>query len=301
MPMFEIIKRILERKTIIISIFFLTAFIVGIYEWRTPAEYESSVKFFIEEDNLYTSDLNVMHSSSQNRLFYFIKSNEMFDYLIEKFQLYLNYNIDTPSFLHYENICGMLNENIEVKTDIRNAIIVTVKDHDRFLAAAMANEIFKKVTEMNRDFVISVVKKKINIYEQIVQNARGEVKEQTTEFNRLIEECKRLIFQNQFQKNDYSFAYEMKSRLNALSGQLDGINTDFLKNVKIYEISLASIQKENITDIRLINIALADTSNPLSMSFLKILASSVAAVLIVILGFILFFEYKNYFTLIFSK
>jgi hypothetical protein len=298
MSHFELIRLILKRKFWFILVFFLTASIVAFIELKKPEEYKSSVKFFVEDEELYTTELNVMKSPSQNRIFYFIKSTEMFDYLIKKFNLYSNYNIDTTTLLHYENIDAILNEKIEAKTDNRNAVVVTVKDRDKFLAAAMANEIFRKVSEMNKEFVISVAKKKISVYEEIISKNKEQMMSQALELDRMIGECKKLIYENTILQKNYTFVSELRLHLTTLSNQLQSVNDELLKTVKIYNISVAGTQKENISSLRLINVALPDIRNPINVSIIRIIIWAISMVLISIFTYIMYFEYRSYFALV---
>jgi hypothetical protein len=297
MSHFELIRIILKRKFWFILIFCITAVLVAFNELKKPEEFKSSVKFFVEDEELYTTELNVMKSPSQNRIFYFIKSTEMFDYLIKKFDLYSNYSIDTNTLLHYESINAILNEKIEAKNDNRNAIVITVKDRDKFLAASMANEIFRKVSEMNKDFVISVAKKKISVYEEIISKNKEQVMTQAQEIDRMIGECKKLISENTFLQKNYSFVSELRVHLTTLSTQLQSVNEELLKTIKIYNISLAGTQKENISSLRLINVALPDVKNPINVSLIRIIIWATSMLLLSIFTFIMYLEYRNYFKL----
>jgi hypothetical protein len=300
MSQHELIKSVLKRKYWILSIFIVAAVCATYYEWRTPYQYKSSVKFFIEEEELYSTELNVLKSASQNRIFYFIKSTEMFDFLIDKFDLYKGYGIDTATLQHYEVVNSILNDRVEVKTDNRNAIIVTVKDMDKYRAAAIANEIYNKVSEMNKEFAISVALKKIKVYEQIISSSKAQLTDQVKEFNNLVESTKKLLAENQFKKNE-TFVMDIRNTLTGFSNRLSGINDDLLKTVKIYEVSKAATEKENIISLRLINVALPDISSPVQISVFSIAIWSFAAAFFTILSIVIYKEYQAPLSLILNR
>jgi hypothetical protein len=294
-------KTIIARKYWIMLVFCLTALSVAVYEWKTPYEYKSSVKVFIEDEEFYSSDLNLVRSSPQSRIYYYTKSTEMFDYLIRRFDLYKYYNIDSSAFMHYEIMTAILNNRIESKWDGRYILTVTVEDQDKFMAATLANEIYSKLNEMNKNYVISIAKKKLDIYDQIITNNKQEVLVHTGEFKKLIDECKGLIEENKLSRIQNSFIFDIQSRLGTLSTQIGSINDELLKSAKIYELSAAAMRKDNITSLRLINLALPDTHIPFNVRILNVALLSFVAVIIAILFIMIYFEYNVYFRLTFKS
>jgi hypothetical protein len=205
----ELIKKIRTKTKWIILVTLAAATASLIYYLRTPFVYESTVTFFIDDDDDQglkfneneQNNLILAKVSNGSRLYHLSKSSEMVDHLIKKFDLYHYYNIDSNSFSHYEKVNAVLQRNIFVIRKEYNSLAVTVKDLDKIVAANVANEIVVKLETMNRDFIISNIERKIKIYDKLIGNIKQESLEQTNELRMLINECKLLILQNNSVKN----------------------------------------------------------------------------------------------------
>jgi len=141
---------------------------------------------------------------------------------------------------------------------------------------------------MINEYTVSNLKRKIKIYGQVLSNSESNIGQKNQELKILLEEFKTAVSETKKQRyNDLLYDIDMK--LTFLSGRLSNINEDLLKTVKNYEISIANTNKENLPNVKLINVALKDTCLPLGLGLAyKILLyaffSFLAAIIIVILN-----------------
>ncbi|MEO8150965.1 MAG: hypothetical protein ABI723_25250 [Bacteroidia bacterium] len=304
----KLFQAIKARKHWIIIVTLIVAFFSILHFSRVPFVYQSTASFFVDDDagqglQFNESDrysLVLAKAANGNRLYHLAKSTEMFDYLIKKFNLYNHYNVDTNSPLHYESVSEILRDNINIQATAFNAMSITVKDIDRTMAAGMANEIFKNLDQMNKDFIISNVEKKIKIYDQLLSGVKKQSLEQGEELKKLVDECKDLVGRKNRLLDENTLITDLKVNLALLSSRLSSVNDDLMQTVKVYEISAAALQKENLPNLRLINIALPDARSPANNAVSWTFALSFATLCLMITIIVLFHEYESRLRAIFS-
>ncbi len=289
----EIIKEILAKKKVIIAVAISVALISTLYYFNKAFQYKSEVSFFIDDSETDKSNLDEVipdNSANVNRVYHLIKSTEMCDYLIDKFNLNSHFKIGKNSPLQYENLTALLNENISVSQMINNGMLIVVKDNDKVMAAKLANEMFKKLDDMIKEYAIEKLERKIKIYDQVLNDTKKQAQEQTTELKKLIDDCKVLLVNGSKLKSENNLIFDLNMKLALLSSQLSGINGDLLKSIRIHEISMAGMKKENLLNLKLIRKAVLDvTSSPLRHNIFNIIGFSILAALITMVLIILLY------------
>ena len=154
-----IIEELANKWKIIALATIVTTIIFSLYYYYNPILYKSTVSFLVDDEATRKNDQNLddqsiyiaEHNPNAFRLYQLAKSTEMFDYLIKKFDLYKEYNINSTGPMHYEIMTNMLKENIDVTPVISGGMSITVKGLNKNLVADMANELFAKLEEMVKD------------------------------------------------------------------------------------------------------------------------------------------------------
>ncbi len=245
------------------------------YYYFKPLEYKSTVSFMVDNELERKNDQNLNDQSiylAENapnavRLSQMIKSTEMLDYLIEKFSLYEQFRISIKHPMHHELVTNILKSKITVSNSMNSGMSITVSGKDRKMTADMANEMYVKLEEMINNYTISNLKRKIKIYDQVLDNSKLNLDRKGEELKILLDEFKSLVQENKKQRyNDMLYDIDMK--LTFLSAQLNSVNQDLLRTIKNYEISVANTNKENLPNIKLINVALKDTSPALLLGLI---------------------------------
>ena len=298
---FGLIKEIVKNKRLIIIVALIVATITIIYQLYTPMAYESTVSFFVDNNESQNTkanegDLNTITYSDANgdRLYHMAKSTEMIDHLVKKFNLYYHFGIDSNSAMHYEMLNVTMQSNIRVRITEHNSISITVTDNDKMMAAKIANEIFMKLDIMTKDLIISTAEKKIKIYDQLLRDMKKQSFSQTEEFKKLIDGVSSLIGKQHLLNSENNLVYDLKGQLELLSLQLSSINNDLLKTIKVYEIASIALKKENLPTLRIINIALPDSNSHKALSAIfYVLGFSFIAAFITIFIIGLLYNYRE--------
>jgi tyrosine-protein kinase Etk/Wzc len=100
-----------------------------------------------------------------DRILTIAKSDELYDFLIQKYDLYRHYKIDTTSEKAAFKVREALEKLYVINKTKNNAVELSVEDKDRRLAADMANAARQKVDEISQRMVREVQKNLINAYE----------------------------------------------------------------------------------------------------------------------------------------
>jgi hypothetical protein len=153
-----------------------------------PPYYESSSMFYPLNPNLTSS--GTLFSSGDNYLFggsadvdrilSIASSAPLKLHVVGKFKLFDHYKIDSADQRYpIYAVLNQLDDNYRYEKNDKGAIVITMQDHDRFLAAQMVNEIVNKIDHTNRDLLNENKKKILAIYEQKLDDKEKEVKQLT--------------------------------------------------------------------------------------------------------------------------
>jgi tyrosine-protein kinase Etk/Wzc len=100
-----------------------------------------------------------------DRILTIAQSDELYDFLIKKFDLYTHYKIDTTSERAEFKVREAIEKLYVVKKTKNNAIELSVEDKDRRIAADMANAARLKIDEIAQRMVREVQKNLLLAYE----------------------------------------------------------------------------------------------------------------------------------------
>lgn len=302
MTFLSLIKEISSKKWwIIIGI--SCGFLFSIVYFATKRTvYKSTVSFFVVDKAALTIEQNLnpsIHSPylSQNGsiIYHKVKSTEMFDHLINKFNLYEHYEIAKSNPYYYKLINEILNNSITLGQSINNGMLVTVEDYDRLMAANLANEIYIKLNEIVQAHIQDYLEKEVRLYNEILSNSINTTSKSTDDLKNLINDYKTTIVNNSI-NNKTSF--ELNLKLAELYSQISQSNVDLTNTIKNYEIFVANLKKENQPNIWLINKALPSNEvqtvlQVIILGFLFCVLGGLVSILIIIGLFSLRMEYQN--------
>ena len=246
------------------------------FYYYNPLHYRSTVSFMVDDDVVRKNDQNLNDQSiyiAENapnayRLQQMVKSTEMFDYLIEKFKLYDYYGISVKDPLHYEKLIEILKTKISISIASNSGMSITVLGHNKEMTANIANEMYVKLEKMIKEYTVANLQRKIKIYDQVLSNSKISINQKSEELKILLDEFRILVAEKKAQgKSDV--LYDIDFKLANLSSEFSSVNEDLLKTIKNYEISVATTDKENLPNIRLINKALKDSGPSLLAGLIK--------------------------------
>lgn len=189
----DLIRLILKWKVAIGIVTAIAAIGSIIISLALPNYYESSVIFFpsnpslTDRQNLFRTEAGDMPVSffgkekDADRLLQIGKSAQLTGYMIHKFDLFKHYDIDpeTAKYPQYQ-VNKEFEDNYTIFKNEFGAIEIHVIDQDKQMAANMANEIVRKIDEINSSMIVANKKDVLDIFEKKVAEKKREV-EQTNE------------------------------------------------------------------------------------------------------------------------
>ena len=123
----------------------------------------------MQESNRQQIDL-FRSSEYVMRVLQFTHSDKMSEHLIRKFDLYKHYGIDPAVPYADERMRKIVASKILVKKSLFDNVVITVRDRDRLLAAAMANEIAVETDVLARTYLTQVLTGKRIYFEELHRN-----------------------------------------------------------------------------------------------------------------------------------
>lgn len=189
----EILHAIARRKWL--YLFLLTAIFIGsIYIFRYKFfKYRSEVTVIVLDGFVYDQK-NIsqglpdfmLPSDPYNRIHQVINSTEMHRHLISRFHLYRHYGIDSTKEFSFERAVNVLKSNISSKKTTYNAVVISVTDRYRYVAAEIANEIASFANILNKRTLASIAQKRADIYGNIVTQLKRETDVKKTELENIL-------------------------------------------------------------------------------------------------------------------
>ncbi len=172
------------------------------------------------------------------------------------------------------------------------AVKITVSDPDRFIAAAIANEILSQVDNLNKQKVVENRKYVIREYEFLLKEFSSDVNSQRDSIKKLLESF------SQFAKENKVSYEKTESTLNSLSNasrEYEKLSGDWLTLRKVHLLSLKEIEKFNLPNFVIVQYALPETLEPVlspshvAFVFLVFIFGLWASIVVLLL----YFKYSN--------
>lgn len=115
-------------------------------------------------------------SEDMDRILTIAESNEVANYLINKYHLYEHYDIDSTRRLAPFEVAKAFRSHYNVKKTKYDAIEITVEDKEPKLAAMMVNDARMKVEQIAQDLIKSNQKIKIETYKKAIADKVKDLK-----------------------------------------------------------------------------------------------------------------------------
>ena len=110
-----------------------------------------------------------------DRVLSIAESKEIASFLIQKYNLYEHYDIDTTHRLASHKVNKAFRTHYNVKKTKYDAIEISIEDKDPVLAAQMVNDARQKVEQLAQDLIKKTMEIKINTYKQAILDKNKEL------------------------------------------------------------------------------------------------------------------------------
>lgn len=198
-----------------------------------PPMYEATSSFYPLNPNL--TSIGTLFSDGDNSLFggsgdvdrilSIAGSIPLELYIVHKFGLFQHYKIDSAHQKYpITTVLNELEKNYNYEKNDKGAVVITVQDEDRFLAAQMANEIVNKIDQTNRNLLNENKKKILSIYQNKLRDKEIEVKNLTD-----------TIFNLKQEYNLYTDIEDLPNQIKNSRGSLGAGYAEASEKVKVLE------------------------------------------------------------------
>jgi hypothetical protein len=268
--------RVFIRKNLLVFtcccalIFGVTAFL---YQKHTV--YVSSITFLVNSSSLAEvlwdrgaeGPIEVVNDDKgYNRINQIIYSSQMIDYLIQKFSLYKHYNVDTNSVNAYLYVSSRIKENMKVGINKTKIITVQVSDRlDYNVAANMANDIGKKINDVNRQITVESLTRKTEMFEALSKDLRSSSQREFSQMDSLMKNMQRFIAGS---VKDPAYKELLMMHLQHLESKSEDYFKDLFESYKYRLYSIYSLQEKNLPTISVLEKALPDKKSKSRYSYI---------------------------------
>ncbi len=156
----------------------ITVLLMPVYYKSTTVFYAASQDMALPEFIFGNSNQAMEYYGTNNdadRLITIAKSDELASFLIDSFNLYEHYEIDTSHRLADYYVKKKFRSLFEVKRTKEDAIQISIEDTDRELAAAMVNAARQRIDQIAQELIRRNQAKVLKTYESNLQQKQREI------------------------------------------------------------------------------------------------------------------------------
>lgn len=191
---FEFLKLIRKWRISLLLSFLMAGILSGFFLRGTILMHQSQVTFYITGEKLISPITNGHSGLSPHTLVSFDQilveqstySTEMMKHLIDTFNLYQRYHVDTTQQYYFEHTVNRIRKRIKFKKLTPDLASITVRDPDNEMAAAMANDIVQQLNRMKNEYINRKLGSSMKIYDAFVEKSRSQIHEQNIKLLQLI-------------------------------------------------------------------------------------------------------------------
>lgn len=246
----DVIKLIYKRRKQIIIATIAVSLLTAIIMLLMPNYFKATSTFYAASPDLSKPD--PIGNSIDKKKYYGDKkdidriltianSNNIKDYLIDEFDLFNHYEIDSTQKFSKFKIRKKLDKLFQVQKNEKDAIVLSIEDKDKILAANMANSAREKIKSEVHNLIKRTQKTQIDSYNEKINNKNSEL-------NKLLDSIRSL-------KNKYSI-YDIETQGEGLGLQVTKTksNLTFQKS-KLKEVLKDKFAKRDSISLLKANIA----------------------------------------------
>lgn len=269
------------------------------YDYRNKAEVTLVVNNAEQgHDALSQAELtviNFMSALSTTRIYQFVYSDEMIDYLQRVLNLADHYDIDTTNIYFHARLTKAYLKHLKITKDNFNVLRITVFDRQDSYAASLLDAIIFKLTEINQAYLAQNLKARGQIYKSMIGDIRKEFQFDFTNLNKQVAELSTAKTDGRLKEK----IDDLKFRIFETTTKLEGHTNDLSQTMRLYKITEDIISEPSQRTFFVLNkIEFEDVSNKMRNKILISLGMGLLAVNFYIVLYYIFYSYKSMFRLI---
>lgn len=176
----DVVKTIFKWKKPIVITCFAVAVITAAVSLLLPNYYEASTTFYAASPSLQSPSVIFGESNKElefygegedmDRLIQAAESNELFHFMVKKFDLYKHYDIDSTNSKAPFKLRTAFYSHFNIIKNERDAIVLSIEDKDKALSALMANTARDQINAIGNGLIRGSQEEIIKSYEKQIDN-----------------------------------------------------------------------------------------------------------------------------------
>ncbi len=260
----ETLKDYLGRSTKWIILFSATCtLIAAVLLWWDPVRYSARVVMLARDgnDKGVVKDLLARDApSDQSRLYHLATSTAMFEHLIERFDLYTHYGIDTLQPYASERAMNNLMHSVTASEPDGTCLVVTAKDRDRKMASDLANEVYAELRRMAEAMSRAHIARTVELYAQVIKATEVDLENQVKRLSALVAGPDGLPHGQRKAVGEHAEPSSAEFQLAQIVAEVAAENQDLVEAQRVQAITLALADTEHTPEVLLIRRAQEDVS-----------------------------------------
>jgi len=299
----ELIKYIKQKRIPVFlgGLSFVFAYLLFLLFY--PKKYESSAVIYNSNKNRTESlkqDNTLQGLNESYTIINWVYSTQLINHVISKFNLYQHYEIDKSHPDAYSSCFEEASSAISINLTPYGAVKITVKDKNRFLAAALTNEIIYQIDKLNEQKVIENRKYVIREYEFLLKEFTVDVNSQHDSIGKF------LSVLAQYSQNGNINKWKQEEVMNSLvnsAKNYERLSSEWLVLRKAHLLSLKELEKFNLPNFVILQLALPEKANsPYSFSNLVLdIVIFVFGMWIMIMLLVVYNKFSGHIKFVFGK
>lgn len=209
------------------------------------------------------------------RLFELINSDNMIEHINTKFNLYDHYNINKYDNYSWNRLKQKFQSNATFTRESDEKALVIFTDPDAVYAADIANEIVIKLIALNRDFVLSAIKQRGELYQNMISGINSDITGELSKMQGVISD-----FKAQSNLNERSIE-QLNFKVDMITNEFGKLTTELVRIKQYYAWSQVAIENNLQNNLVILNKAIPDKKQ---FYFLEMISVGIVSVFVVVSG-----------------
>jgi len=227
-----------------------------------------------------------------NRMYNLVYSKEMFDHLINKFNLYSHFGLDPATPSSYVVLRKIVKDNITLYQGASRALTIQVTDKvSGEMSMNIANEIANKANEMNKNYIKEKMESRIQVYSKLHDEIKNQTQFDIAGINQGIDQLNSVLdrFGSKSKEAD-----KLLYSLNSISEKIQSDVGQLLTISKVNNWTLNVMKDDVLNNVLILQDALPGTREENFPKWLLITFAFIASFFTTLFLFNLAYTYRNY-------
>jgi hypothetical protein len=227
-----------------------------------------------------------------SRMYNMVYSKEMFDHLINKFNLYAHFGLDPQKTSNYSLLRKILKNHITLSQGASRALTIIVTDKiSGVMSANIANEIAVKANDMNKKYITEKIENRIQIYSRLHDEIRNQTQADIASINSGIDNLKSVSGRI---KSESVEVEKLLNSLNNLSVKIEGDVGQLLRISNVNSWTMNAMQEDVMNNVQVLQDALPEDHEEYFPMWLLVAFSFIASFLLTFFLFNIAYNSRSY-------